>query len=49
MCRFYRLPKAMPVHVVQVDLRGACRRYPQAMAKNPEEWCGEFKTRGTAT
>lgn len=22
--------------------RGACRRYPDSMSKEPQDWCGEF-------
>lgn len=29
--------------VTEGRAKGVCRRYPQAVEKGPEEWCGEFK------
>jgi hypothetical protein len=27
-------------------LRGRCRRFPEELAKQPDQWCGEFEGKG---
>jgi hypothetical protein len=35
--------------VAEGRAKGVCRRYPQAVEKSPEEWCGEFKRKPLPT
>jgi hypothetical protein len=47
-CLFWRPPTATPEQIAAaaesgVDIRGACHRYPAAIAKLGAEFCGEYK------
>lgn len=40
-CRFYRLPKAIPGSGIVRS--GACRRFPELIQKETNDWCGEWQ------
>jgi hypothetical protein len=41
-CRFYRLPPTGAERAIGM-VRGTCRRFPAALQKLPDEWCGEYQ------
>jgi hypothetical protein len=41
-CKFYLAPKQMPVNTA-FKPPGYCRRFPATVAKEPGDYCGEYK------
>lgn len=40
-CKFYRPPKSAPGTAYRVA--GICRRYPEPVSKDIDDWCGEYR------